>query len=108
MYVIFSRCVVNPWNNLGPPNDTDFSSLARFKAALKRIDLSTFFNCIVLIRMVVSAPLIWSLSVWPVIVCDYLYTNVFILTLNVSATTESILLILIHAFQCGITAANQR
>ena len=38
----FSRRVVNPWNSL--PVDTDFSSLARFKAALKRIDLSKFLT----------------------------------------------------------------
>jgi len=41
-YYFFSRHVVNPWNNL--PVDTDFLSLARFKAALKRIDLSKFLT----------------------------------------------------------------
>ena len=41
-YYFFSRHVVNPWNNL--PVDTDFSSLARFKAVLKRIDLSKFLT----------------------------------------------------------------
>jgi len=38
----FSRRVVNPLNNL--PLDTDFTSLARFKAALKRTDLSKFLT----------------------------------------------------------------
>jgi len=41
-YYFFSRRVVNPWSNL--PTDTDFSSLARFKAALKRTNLSKFLT----------------------------------------------------------------
>ena len=42
MYVIiFARRVVGPWNRL--PVDIDFSSLARFKASVKRTDLS---NCL--------------------------------------------------------------
>jgi len=41
-YYFFSRRVVNVWNH--SPFDTDFSSLARFKAALKRTDLSKFLT----------------------------------------------------------------
>ena len=41
-YYFFSRREVNVWNHL--PFDTDFSSLARFKAALKRTDLSKFLT----------------------------------------------------------------
>jgi len=40
--IFFNRRVVNVWNHL--PFDTDFSSFARFKAALKRTDLSKFLT----------------------------------------------------------------
>jgi len=69
---IFSRRVVNPWNNL--PIDTDFSSLARFKAALKRANLLKVLTyCVV--RIVVSTPHGAFLS-FPVIVCDCFYACV--------------------------------
>jgi len=40
--LFLSSYLLHSWNNL--PVDTDFSSLARFKAALKHIDLSKFLT----------------------------------------------------------------